>query len=81
MKLSGFVNTRVARGGAVNLISRARASWPLEQRLEPQKAHCIVAVANELLKMGGRDVDALIQRELINAAVLAIDSAFPHHAT
>jgi hypothetical protein len=26
--------------------------------------------------MGGRDVDALIQRELINAAVLEIDFAF-----
>ena len=28
MKLSGFLNARVARGGAVNLISRARAPWP-----------------------------------------------------
>jgi HK97 family phage major capsid protein len=44
--------------------------------LSPAKAHCIVAVANELLKIGGRDVDALLTRELINACVLAIDSAF-----
>jgi hypothetical protein len=40
--------------------------------LEPQKAHCIIAVANELLKMGGREVDVLITRELTNACVLAI---------
>jgi hypothetical protein len=36
----------------------------------------VVAVSNELLKHGGRDVEALITRELINACVLAIDSAF-----
>jgi hypothetical protein len=44
--------------------------------LDPQKAHAVVAVANELLKIGGREVDALITRELINAAVLAIDGGF-----
>jgi HK97 family phage major capsid protein len=44
--------------------------------LAPAKAHSVVEIANELLKFGGPAVDALITRELINACVLAIDSAF-----
>jgi hypothetical protein len=44
--------------------------------LEPQKAHCLVAVSNELLTFGGPEVQALISKELINAAVIAVDGAF-----
>jgi Phage capsid family len=44
--------------------------------LEPQKSHALVAVSNELLKHGGREVEALITRELIHAASLAVDSGF-----
>jgi Phage capsid family len=44
--------------------------------LDPQKAAAIITISNELLKVGGRDVEALLTRELINAAVLSIDSSF-----
>ena len=44
--------------------------------LEPQKAHALVAVSNELLKFGGPEVQALISRDLINAAVVAVDGGF-----
>jgi hypothetical protein len=44
--------------------------------LPPQKAHCVVAIANELLKFGGPGTDALLTKELVNASVLAIDGAF-----
>jgi hypothetical protein len=44
--------------------------------LEPAKAHCLVAVSNELLKFGGPEVQALITKEMINAAVIAVDAGF-----
>ena len=44
--------------------------------LPAQKAHCVVAIANELLKFGGPGTDALLTKELVNASVLAIDGAF-----
>jgi HK97 family phage major capsid protein len=44
--------------------------------LEPQKSHCLVAVSNELLKFGGPEVQALISRDLINSAVIAVDAGF-----
>jgi hypothetical protein len=44
--------------------------------IEPQKAHAIVVVANELLKVAGSGTSALLQKELSNAAVLAVDASF-----
>jgi hypothetical protein len=44
--------------------------------LEPLKAHAVVVVANELLKLAGPGSLSLLQRELSNAAVLAVDTSF-----
>jgi hypothetical protein len=44
--------------------------------LEPQKAHAIVCVSNELLKFAGAGSASLLQKELSNACVLAVDASF-----
>jgi HK97 family phage major capsid protein len=66
---TGYVVTE----GSVKPVSRSSLTNGI---LDPQKAHCVVTVANELLKFGGRDVDALLTKELINACTLAIDGSF-----
>ena len=44
--------------------------------VDPQKAHCVVVLSNEILKFSGPGSSNLIQRELSNACALAVDGAF-----
>jgi hypothetical protein len=42
----------------------------------PRKAHAVVSCTNELLKMGGAAANTLLTRELVQAAVAAVDKEF-----
>ena len=76
--LVGAVSTAalgfVVGEGSIKPVSRL--SFSSGGIMAPQKAHCVVAVSNELLKFGGPEVQALISKELINSAVIAVDGAF-----